>query len=103
MNYDDERFRAYNANMAKQIFKKLPATEIDPECVSAAFEARVDEHATYLLENPESLEDVDIDALVAIYKVHQKDMLDLGECIHRYFTGLAQEQARTEVEWDLNL
>ena len=81
----------------------MPATETDPECATAMYETRLEDAKTWLRENPEELMDMDIDALVAIYKAHRTDLLDLGECISRYMEGLIQEQARESVDIELNI
>ncbi len=102
------KIETHNEHMAKQIFGKamtlrMPATRTDPECATAMYETRLSDAETWLRENPESLMDVDVDALVAIWKNHHADLLDLGECISRYMEGLIQEQAKDSVDIELNI
>ena len=95
------RFNIFNEidkETAKFFEKYIPATETDPSCRTAAYQARIDEMRDYLIEHPEELLEVDTDALTAIYKNHHGDLLELGENIHRYYVGLAEEQAEDYTE-----
>ncbi len=99
---------SHNEHMAKQIFGKamtlrMPATEIEQECRTAMYETRLEDAETWLRENPESLMDVDLDAIVAIWKNHHGDKLNLGEVFDRYMEGLIQEQAKESVSIELNI
>ena len=75
----------------------MPETITDPECRTEAYQRALDMEVVRLLQSPESLLEVDTDALVAIYKAHNGDLLDLGECIHQYFLKLAEEQAEESI------
>ena len=85
------------------IEKQYEATRKDPACNTAMYEARLEDAETWLRENPESLMSVEVDDLVAIWKNHHGDKLDLGECFDRYMEGLIQEQAKDSVDIELNI
>lgn len=89
---------AFNLIFGNSVKKTMPATQIDPECNTAAYEARLNDSEAWLRENPESLLEVEVDDLVAIWKAHHGDKLNLGEVFDRYMEGLIQEQARSYTE-----
>ena len=78
--------------------KEIQATRKEQACNTAGYQARLDAEVERLLREPTELLDVEVDELVAIYIKHNKDLLDLGENIHRYFVGLATEQAKDYIE-----
>ena len=99
MNLETEIQRINKAYLAST----MPATETDQECHTAMYETRLEDAEAWLRENPESLMSVEVDDLVAIWKNHHGDKLDLGECIDRYMEGLIQEQAKESVDIELNI
>jgi len=89
MNIDE-----HNNLMFRKFFQNiLPETVIDQSCPTASYNTRLEEEVQRLLNNPEELLAVDIDALSGMYKLYHGDMLELGERIHRYYVELAERQA----------
>lgn len=80
------------------INQQYDATRKDPSCNTPEYQERLDAEVNRLLREPTELMDVETDELVAIYIKHDKNLLDLGENVHRYFVGLAQEQAKEHIE-----
>jgi len=73
---------------------------ISPPCNTPEYEAKVEQEVKRLLESPIELLDADIEHVLDIYKKHSCDMCDLGEVLHRYMVGLAEEQANETVSYE---
>ena len=92
------RFNIFNEidKENKKFFEKyIPATETDPACRTAAYQARIDKHRTWLLANPEQIEGVSKAKLIDIYANHRADLL---EQLDLYLTELADAQAVEEMK-----
>ncbi len=88
----------YNDTMAKRLLgRSIKPTEIEPECDTSEFEARVDEEVERLLDNPSELMEVDIDYIMSLYRLRRHSWQHLGKILDEYIRDMAEKQARDVV------
>lgn len=99
MNFIDELDRITSTH--RKMY--MPETLTDPACPTPEFSNRCKEETLRLLKrkNIMELDDIDVEELMVIFADHKGDLLDLGECMYRYFYDMAERQAEETVSYEM--